>query len=310
MPASVVLVGHEDDEHCDVIEKALRDRATVEVSRLSLRDLPGKGFGWSPEEGLRTHALPTRPTAGLWRRLGSPQVESYDERFAHFVERESRDALVGALCAAGTQWVTHPATLWQAELKVVQLHCAHELGLPVPRTLVTNDSRQAREFARSYRVVAKPVRYGLLGGTPEPLVAWTARVDAESLRDLEGPPVILQEEVPAVAHLRVVTVGDDAFVARLEADELDWREEPENHERFKAVPDREQPELRRQSLTLARELRLGFSAQDWIETSDGLFFLEANPSGQWLFLDPAFDGRLLDAMTGLLESLAGRGRDR
>ena len=305
----MVLVGHEDDEHSDAIEKALRGRGTVEVFRVSLRDLPGGHFSWSSEEGLRTDTLPARPTAGLWRRPGSPRVDAYDERFAYFAERESRDALTGALCADVVRWVTHPATLWEAELKIVQLRCAHDLALPVPRTLVTNDPREAQEFAmRCASVVAKPVRYGLLGAAPEPLVAWTARVDKESLQELEGPPVILQEEIHAEAHLRVVTIGDDVFVARLDTDELDWRREPANHEGFEVVPEQARPELRRQALLVATELRLGFSAQDWIETCEGVFFLEANPSGQWLFLDSAFDGRLLETMARLLEDLAGAHR--
>jgi glutathione synthase/RimK-type ligase-like ATP-grasp enzyme len=196
--------------------------------------------------------------------------------------------------------------LWEAELKLVQLRRAQAFGLPIPPTLVTNDPVEAHEFVKRFHpVVAKPVRYGLLGATPQPLVAWTSRVDATSLGELQGPPVILQKEVAATAHLRVVTIGSQTFVARLATDSLDWREDAENHDRFQAVPDDELGGLRKHAALLARELRLGFSAQDWIETREGVVFLEANPSGQWLFLDPAFHGRLLDAMVRELESLAG-----
>jgi hypothetical protein len=38
------------------------------------------------------------------------------------------------------------------------------------------------------------------------------------------------------------------------------------------------------ALGLAVSLGLGFSSQDWVETADGYWFLDLNPSGQWLFL--------------------------
>jgi glutathione synthase/RimK-type ligase-like ATP-grasp enzyme len=250
-------------------------------------------------------ALSQPAQAGLWRRPGAPQVDEYDARFAHFVERESRDAFTGSLVASGIRWVTNPRTLWESELKLVQLTCAYKLGIPTPPTLVTNDPLEAQSFARvTSQVVAKPVRYGLLGSTPRPLVAWTARVDTNLLKDLQGPPVILQKELVASAHLRVVTIGQDVFIAQLVTSALDWRQEPDNHDRFEVVPDHDLAHLRGQASALANRLNLGFSAQDWVQTPEGPVFLEANPSGQWLFIDSAFDGRLTRAMVRYLEDLA------
>jgi glutathione synthase/RimK-type ligase-like ATP-grasp enzyme len=303
---SVLLVGHPDDEHCDELEKLLRTRSRVDVVRLSLRDLPKGLFTWDPRGELLLNGNAISAIAGFWRRPGSPDVSTFDERFAAFVERESRDALVGGLLTSTVRWLTHPSSLWEAELKIVQLNCASDLGLAIPETLVTNDKERALRFASSLEnVVVKPVRYGLLAAEPEPLVAWTSRVTNQQLGKLEGPPVILQREVRANGHLRVVTVGRRTFVARLDTDRLDWREQLENHERFKVVGTDEFLDVRSQACALAESLELGLSAQDWILAAEGPLFLEANPSGQWLFLDVAMAGELSAAVADELEHLAG-----
>jgi hypothetical protein len=305
MASTVLLVGHEDDEHCDALERSLLNRGRVHVARHSLREMPSQNYSWSPSTGLRLDNQLVNAQAGIWRRPGSPNVSMYESRYGDFVERESRDGLVGGLLATTEKWITHPRLLWQAELKILQLKCAAALRIEYPDSLVTNDPKEAIEFAdRHDRVIAKPVRYGLLSDDPQPLVVWTSRIDASRLPSLDGPPIILQREIEAIAHLRVVTVGSQTFIARLEAAALDWREHLPNHEKFERVQSHELPEVRQQASALAKSLKLGLSAQDWILAEEGPIFLEANPSGQWLFLDEAMDGTLCKAVVRKLERLA------
>jgi glutathione synthase/RimK-type ligase-like ATP-grasp enzyme len=305
----VILVGHARDEHCDYLEEVLRARCRDRTVRVSLGDLPDGQFSWDVSGRLRIRdiVVDRRGCSGIWRRPGTPSAGTYRGEYADFVERECRDAFWGALMQSGISWLTNPLDIVAAELKVVQLRTAVRLGVEVPATVVTNCRREAVDFARQYgRVVVKPVRYGLVTSGPKALVAWTSAISAEELESLAGPPVIVQEQLIPREHLRVVTVGEHVFPARLPADEtVDWRSVPENHTRFQKLDLEELPRVAKDAVALAAALHLGFSAQDWITTIDGrTVFLEANPNGQWLFIDEIHGGAIGQAVAEELERLA------
>lgn len=293
------MIGPSSDEHCDRVEAGLGER-NAHVARLSLSDLPEAGFSWSESGHLKVaeHQLQPEALSGLWRRTGAPQVQDFDELFSDFVNWECEDAFRGGLEALGVQWITDPRSLRRAELKLVQLRAAKRLGLPVPSTLVTNDSHEAVAFAEAIPdLVAKPVRYGLVSSEPIPMVALTSLVDAGMLQHLSGSPVVLQQRIRARQHLRVVTVGPRTFIAGLESEDLDWRANLENHAGFRVRNDDGLEGLADGARRLCEELTLGFSSQDWIIDAEGKpWFLEANPNGQWLLMDDIQDGEITDSL--------------
>src|SRR5205085_657245 len=86
---------------------------------------------------------------------------------------------------------------------------------------------------------------------------------------------------------------------RIEGDPLDWRKVDPEGVGFRLLSGTHPVERLAQKLT--DQLGITLSAQDWLETDDGhLVFLEANPSGQWLFLDSA-ESVLLPALVAHLE---------
>jgi glutathione synthase/RimK-type ligase-like ATP-grasp enzyme len=208
--------------------------------------------------------------------------------------------------ALGIKWLTAPHVLAWAELKLVQLERARRLGVPFPDTLVTNDRERALAFAEGHpKVVVKPIRYGLVAAEEQPLVAWTSEPTRQDLEQLDGPPVILQAFVDAREHVRAVTVGARVFLSTLQTEALDWRSVTANHDRFRAVRAGEYPLVSQGALALADALGLGFSAQDWIiGRDDAPYFIEANPNGQWAFLEPAHGGAIGRALVAELEERA------
>ncbi|HEV7889691.1 MAG TPA: hypothetical protein VGP08_03585, partial [Pyrinomonadaceae bacterium] len=70
---------------------------------------------------------------------------------------ESRAALLGVLAGLNAFRVDYEPAIRRAEQKPLQLRVARELGLEVPRTLVTNDPAAVREFyeACGGRLIAK-----------------------------------------------------------------------------------------------------------------------------------------------------------
>ena len=65
---------------------------------------------------------------------------------------------------------------------------------------------------------------------------------------------------------------------------IEWRAEDPSGTAFERV---EHPEVCRAARRMTAALRLTMSVQDWLETRDGLVFLEVNPQGRWLFLPGA-----------------------
>ncbi|MBM3275501.1 MAG: hypothetical protein FJZ00_10125, partial [Candidatus Sericytochromatia bacterium] len=132
-----------------------------------------------------------------------------------------RQAFLGALiwnADSGARVVNPVPALMQNSFKLRQLHLFREAGLPLPRTLVSNDPARVRAFvAEQGDVIYKPVAGGALARRWEP--GDEARLD--SLR--EGP-VIFQECV-AGTNLRVHVLGGEVISAGAIASEsLDYRE--------------------------------------------------------------------------------------
>jgi glutathione synthase/RimK-type ligase-like ATP-grasp enzyme len=306
---TAVLVGHSQDEHCDIIEGILRQRDAVRVVRVSLDMYPAAPTTWSALSGwnINGETVMDGPISGLYRRPGVAEVTAYQPKYAAFADSECRDAFHGVLSALNISWLNQPSALADAELKVRQLTAAEHLGIRTPPTLVTNVSSHAEDFCAVHkRVVAKPIRYGLVASEPDAVVAWVTEVSPQDLRALEGPPIILQKLISARVHLRAVTVGDGCFVCALPAHgAVDWRQCIDNHSRFHVADSAVADRLTPLALQMASELKLSYSSQDWIlDAGNDLNFLEANPNGQWAFLDCLFEPSISEVVADYLVHLA------
>lgn len=218
-------------------------------------------------------------TTVWWRRLFAPDVSDLDDEEAALVRDELPDLLRGSLNAAGVRWVDNPFVVGRAELKLYQLAVASRLGYGIPTTQVLNNPAPATEFLGQHRLIAKPMSPGV-GIAP-----YVAEVTQDDLHAVTGCPVMLQELVDARADIRIVVIGHEAWAwRRTRSGELDWREVDPAGSAFERI---EPSELCQSAVALTSALGLTMSIQDWLETKDDAVFLEANPQGQWLFLQGA-----------------------
>jgi glutathione synthase/RimK-type ligase-like ATP-grasp enzyme len=221
-------------------------------------------------------------------------------------ELGARLILLVGLSDATVNWLTTYWALHRAENKLVQLGCARDLGIHVPKTQVTSAASLLSEELGD-PVVLKPLGSGdfVQDGT-----YFTVYARAHSKIDpvwelLGGAPFLAQELVAADYHLRVVTVDDHAWAARLDARNLplDWREDENAHGQWAPTND---PSVQSGALRLAERLSLGFSSQDWIVDLDGTaWFVDANPVGQWLFLPEAISKEVTRAVAEALLQRSG-----
>jgi hypothetical protein len=219
------------------------------------------------------------------------------------------EALGGLWDDLPARWVNHPARGESAGRKTLQLRTAAELGLQVPRTLVTSDPAAARGFVEEaggpHRVVHKALR-AVDGVWRETRLFEPG--DLERLDALRHAPIVFQEYVPAEADLRVTVVGDEVFAAEIDAREssypLDWRVDFDRARLAPAIlPDAVAGSLRR----LVRRLGLELAAIDLRRTPAGEHvFLEVNPYGLWLFVELRTGQPITDAIAAHLDAAPAR----
>lgn len=312
-----------------LIVSTVVDAATDEVvRRLSARSVPhfrinteeypfANDFSYrpAPQGGDGPFMFGGRPLPSpksIWyRRVRVPgKPQEMDQGVYEFCLQEQRAALVGSVMGHhGVRWMSHPAAVWQAEFKPLQLELAARLGLAIPKTIITNDPASIRTaFDEFGCMIVKPVRTGHVNHNGKEYSIYTSRVLKDHLDELDSArwsPAIYQELVPKQCDVRITIVGERCFAAAIDsqsdpAASVDWRRTNNPHlpHRPVTLPVNLTDVLHR----LMNALGLTFGAIDMIQTPDGRFvFLEVNPSGQWLWIDDMLDLGISDAVAAWLQ---------
>ena len=248
----------------------------------------------------------------IWRRrVGQPQIsdELTLDTDREIASQDSRDAVVGMSStfeSLGGLVVNSGVAESSARNKQFQLSQAVALGIPIPKTLITNSPEAAQSFSqeldnRGVRVVYKCFT------SPKTMLVPTKFVrheDQPRFRLLRNCPAIFQEYIIG-RDLRITVVGKSVFSAEIvhssEAGDVDWRVDP----RHRTVPfqlDRSHSET---ILALMDRLNLVYGALDCKLEPDGrLVFLEVNPAGQYLFVEIEAGHPISAALAGVLCGVA------
>ncbi|HEY0083715.1 MAG TPA: MvdC family ATP-grasp ribosomal peptide maturase [Pyrinomonadaceae bacterium] len=267
-------------------------------------------LGYTVEDG--TASCDASAVRAVWaRRIWLPELdENLDPRFREVCVRESAAALRGFLDGLhGARWVNERGRENEAENKLLQLRTARDAGLHIPRTLLTNDSRRAREFLRETNgaLVAKMLTPFSVGMDADSAFVYTSEVGAADLEDAGGlrhSPMLFQERIPKSIELRIAYVAGKFFVGALDASrtargQIDWRRAAPGECRWRR--DEISPELEAQLDTLMRKLQLVYGALDIIRTPEGRHvFLEVNPGGEWGMLERDLDLPISEALADAL----------
>lgn len=235
------------------------------------------------------------PPSAIWyRRMRSPAMpDGMDPGIYEFCLRENRAALLGGLQSQQARWMSKPAAVWQAEFKPYQLQIAKQVGLRIPRTIISNDPVDIRTAYDAFGpLIVKPARSGhfLEGGKEFSIfTSLMALSDLEKLHDAKWSPSIYQEHIKKIYDIRVTVVGSKLYAVAIHSQtdpeaSVDWRRtaNPELPHSVIELP----PLVATQLRALMGLLNLEFGCIDMILSEQGEYvFLEVNPSGQWLWLD-------------------------
>ena len=244
-------------------------------------------------------ALPFFPVENKTAALEDVEGLIADTRKTYAAGRERRSFVAGLLSALeerSRRFVNPQATMAQHFRKLDQLAMLQRGGVPVPRTLATNDGDQVVRFFNELdgKVIYKPLAGG---GLARRLLVQDLR--PERLALLAVAPVMFQEEVQG-RNIRVYVV-DGAVVAAYEivSDALDYR-----GSETEVRPAVLNEQMKRSSIAAASSCEMPFTGIDIRERQDGTFsVLECNPSPMFASIETAGEDRpissaLAAALTG------------
>jgi MvdC family ATP-grasp ribosomal peptide maturase len=319
-PAPLVLILTHSADHyvIDRVADALRRRGArshrldTDLFPLEVRlSVHMSASSSSHRIGSGPAAIDCADVDAVWaRKVWAPRMdEQLDQRMREGCVRESTTALYGFLDGlADARWVNSIAAANVAENKLRQLRLAREVGLRVPRTLVTNDPDEARAFHRETApIVAKmlsPLTTSMEGSAFFVHTSPVGEADLAHLDGLRHSPMVFQENVAKDVELRVICVGKKHFVGAIDASrsisgKTDWRASKPGEVRWTrgSLPD----DVARPMHRMLDELGLVYGAVDIIRTPSGEHvFLEVNPGGVWGMLERDLDLPISEALADVL----------
>jgi glutathione synthase/RimK-type ligase-like ATP-grasp enzyme len=300
----VVLVGSPDDAHVNAVGVALRDRDVdvVIADTLAFPDEVRISLGEEMESITIEDRDVGRPAAVYVRDTYTHPL-AYGVDAAAEMDQDWRRTLVAfrekgqMLVPLLTRWTElgipmyNPANRDWRNSKGFQLAALGRAGLPVPRTLWTNDPAAVRRFADGRRIVYKPVAGGAatkeLG--PEDLTE-------ERLRALSGAPVTFQELLEGDNYRVYCLDGRVIACIRITSRAIDFRQNEDVVEETALAP-----EVLEQCLKAAEAIGMRWTGMDLRSDASGtLKFLELNSSPMFLGFDARSGTKILDTLADRL----------
>lgn len=306
MENGVVLVGAREDAHVAAMEDVLNERGH-EPLVFDARSFPTDRqitLGVKPEDIRIDGELWSRPAAVYVRSLyqdpvgfgvDASQGMETDWRRTLMAFRERGTVLTSLMLRWGNAGVPmyNPPAASANITKPYQLSLLSAAGLPVPKTVWTNEPWRARAFCDSVEAVYKPVA----GGSSTRRVT-PSDLEDERLSRLAAAPVCFQELLPG-EDIRVYVIDGRVEVAlKIVTDALDFRGSEQRIDRIE-LPAR----VAEQCVEATRVLGLRWTGMDLKRDRDGeLKILELNPSAMFLGFDARSGSNIKEALATALLS--------
>jgi glutathione synthase/RimK-type ligase-like ATP-grasp enzyme len=189
-------------------------------------------------------------------------------------------------------WISSVFSIREAENKIYQLILAKKFGFKMPKSLITSEPSNAKEFYKRKACIIKPIKTGFIKDKSKSKVIFTSLIpeNNEAMFDRASTfPVFLQTNIVKQGDIRVTIVGDKIFSTFISSQNneetlIDWRKGSNPDLEFKRheIPN----DVAEKCLKLNKTLGLNFSAIDFVLNTDGEYtFLEINPNGQWGWIE-------------------------
>jgi glutathione synthase/RimK-type ligase-like ATP-grasp enzyme len=263
------------------------DRRTIDFS-LSLGDASSECLYRRDGEAVDLSAVRAIWTRGTGGHSGD--VHAAENSEAARAIAEARHAYTYLWQVLGERRWVNPLPSLERTNRLWQCRDARAVGLDVAPSLLSTRGSDIRDFMdRHGECIVKTISQGRRGERGPGLVLVNRLPDDVVLDERLPVPMLVQQFVAKDHELRVAVVGDRVFAAAIDSastdasavDSRNWVYTGLSHYRVALSPDEE-------AMLVKLNARLGYvySAMDLIRSPDGrLTFLEANPAGQWTFME-------------------------
>lgn len=293
-PKTILVTAPRDDAHSERVLAELNVNFPVRAHRISLAEFPSSARATIElSEGHHRTYQSDGETIDLdtvisvwWRRPERCELPPvYHGIDRTFVAAECDHFVTGLLWSLDCLWINSPLYEPAASRKVQQLTIARQLGLRIPRTIVTSNPDAASNFLKS---LGRGSVFKRVGASPGPFCQ-TTRLTKDwlpRLRTITSCPTIFQEYIEPIADYRIVWLDGQLWPFEIDATSSSI---PEDTRLDPALPCRLtsfDAGLCALLYKLMRALNLLFGVLDLRLGIDGnMYFFEVNPAGQFAYLE-------------------------
>ena len=290
---SLLIVGGDTDPNITALLSAA-DRGGVSYQKLLVGKSSHPSLAWDIKsgdlllEGERLQCAAAFVRHDVFTALEDGQASSQYRAMAWYT------AVAGWLGAHPEVSIFNRRNLNHVTNKPLVLKLAQDSGLPIPRTLITNDRQRLADFLPEQSGVVKPINGG---GYCEPL-AEVLEHTAVKYGRAAAPAIVQDRLVPP--EIRIYIIGNRYFAFNMISPELDYR----STQNCRVEPTEVPPDLTDRYGKLLMKLGLDFAAADFktCPETGQLLFLEVNTGPMFAGFDRASNGKLCDAMIETLVS--------
>jgi hypothetical protein len=300
----LILTHTNDNKSVDKVTEIIKNKGG-QVVRFNTDGYPGdllistseRNGKWQNSLMINNEVHNIEDFSSIWFRrirIGERIRALVDQKYIGPSVQEARKTFYGMLAAAECFQFDCFWRLEMADRKQLQLKVAKEVGLNIPKTLITNSHEEVKRFASTCPsgIIAKMQSSFAIYEDGQEKVVFTNAIDAydESLSDLAYCPMTFQENIQKKLELRVVVVGNKIFTAAVDSQKTDetktdWRKRGNELTRNWA-PYVLPKDIEEKILNFMEYFKLNYGAIDIILTPDNkYYFLEINPGGEFYWLD-------------------------
>lgn len=198
-------------------------------------------------------------------------------------------------------WMNRIDSMRRADNKAFALTKAFNLGLTVPKTLITNNSNKAWSFHKENKgnIIYKTLSDGLLFNRDpnynQPFVQgeiYTTHLNQfreSDFKYVNNCPCLFQEYINKRLELRIIVVGNEVFAVEIHSQEKEQTKYDYRRTELKEITHKVHQlpqDISEKCKLLVKKLGLSYGAIDMILTPDGEYvFLEINSNGQYGWLE-------------------------
>lgn len=319
----ILVITSKDDSHSDHVITCFNESGrSDEIIRLNTEDFvhncevsfDGKSVETTILDSGRN--FDSSEIKSVWfRRPQELQINTNESKsIKDFVHDQSTAFLRGLYfcCHDTAKWINPLPALHRSRIKMQQLQLAQNVGLTIPKTLITNNPDKALSFFHKHGEVCTKSLNEPNFAVDEYLFPMFTRLISDEKEIAQNKdairrcPVLFQQFIYKKYDIRVVVFDKKVFAFEIHSQEnklsqLDFRGVSPHllkHKQHK-LPT----EIENSILSFTGQQGLISSSLDLVLNDLGdYYFLENNPNGQWLWLEHATNVNLTHEMITLLRN--------